>query len=114
MTRKEKRFKTGLAAFTAALLLFSVLWALRSPRPEPQPLILRPLPVSPSQPYRLDLNTATAGELDSLPDIGPVIAQRMVDWREEKGPFTSREDVLSVDGIGEKTYEAIEPYITYK
>ena len=61
----------------------------------------------------LDLNEATLAELDELPGIGPALAQRILDWREENGPFTDRSDVLAVSGIGPAIYEAIEPFITY-
>lgn len=47
------------------------------------------------------LNSATAAELDELPGVGPVIAQRIVDFREANGPFGAVEDLLDVPGIGE-------------
>ncbi|MEV8272638.1 helix-hairpin-helix domain-containing protein [Microbacterium sp. NPDC077184] len=50
----------------------------------------------------LDLNTADAAALDTLPRIGPAIAQRIIEWREQNGPFSSVEDLLAVPGIGEK------------
>jgi competence protein ComEA len=49
---------------------------------------------------RVDLNTATAGELDSLPGIGPVLAQRIVDHRTRHGPFSAVEELDDVPGIG--------------
>lgn len=48
----------------------------------------------------LDLNTATAEELQKLPGIGPALSQAIVDYREEHGPFHSVEDLLQVPGIG--------------
>jgi competence protein ComEA len=50
---------------------------------------------------RIHLNRATASELDALPGIGPVIAERIVAHRTEHGPFTTVEDLLDVSGIGE-------------
>lgn len=50
----------------------------------------------------VDLNTADLAALDTLPRIGPAIAQRIIDWREEHGRFTSVDDLLAVPGIGEK------------
>ena len=50
---------------------------------------------------KIHLNQATASELDSLPGVGPVIAERIVSYREVNGPFESIEDLLDVPGIGE-------------
>lgn len=50
---------------------------------------------------KINLNLATAAELDALPGVGPVIAERIVSFREENGPFQSVEDLLDVPGIGE-------------
>ena len=52
----------------------------------------------------VDLNTATVADLDALPGIGPVLAQRIVDWRTEQGPFASVEQLREVTGIGEAKY----------
>src|SRR5690606_15479306 len=51
---------------------------------------------------RIDLNTATQADLEMLPRIGPALAQRILDWREENGRFRAVEDLLAVPGIGEK------------
>ena len=53
------------------------------------------------------VNRASAQELEALPEIGPVTAQRMVEEREQNGPFFYPEDLLSVPGIGEKTLQEI-------
>ena len=59
----------------------------------------------------LDLNTATLSDLTRLPGIGQTKAQAILDWREAHGPFRAVEDLLSVDGIGEKTWETLRPYV---
>ncbi len=60
----------------------------------------------------LDLNQASAAELEKLPGIGPVLARRIVEWRETHGPFRSVQDLLKVPGIGPKTLEKILDRIT--
>ena len=50
---------------------------------------------------KLNLNRATTAELDALPGVGPVIAERIISFRDEFGPFQSVDDLLDVPGIGE-------------
>lgn len=50
----------------------------------------------------IDLNTADAAALEELPRIGPALAQRIIEWRESNGRFTSVDDLLGVPGIGDK------------
>lgn len=60
----------------------------------------------------IDVNTASAAELEALPGIGEVLAQRIVDHRTEHGPFSSVEDLLDVSGIGEAILEDIRDLVT--
>ena len=59
---------------------------------------------------RININTATAKQLELLPGIGEVIAQRIVDYRTESGPFQTVDDLLNVSGIGETKLEQLRPY----
>lgn len=68
-----------------------------------------PLPETPSL---IDLNTATLVELESLPEIGPVTAQKIIDYRTEHGAFKTIEGILDVPGIGPKTFDQIKDLIT--
>lgn len=61
---------------------------------------------------RLDINKATAAELEALPAIGPKTAQAIVEYRQANGPFRSVEDLLQVKGIGEATLARIRDLIT--
>jgi competence protein ComEA len=72
-----------------------------------------PLPSQPPRPgSKINVNTATAAELEQLPGIGPVLAQRIVEYREANGPFQSIEDIKKVSGIGEAKFEQIKDLIT--
>ena len=66
--------------------------------------------MQPEQP--ININTATAEELTVLPRIGEVTAARIVKWREENGPFAKTEELMNVQGIGERLYERIRPHVT--
>ena len=61
---------------------------------------------------RIDLNTASADELGTLPRVGPVLAQRIVDWRKEHGNFKTVEELDAVDGVGPKMLETLLPLVT--
>ena len=56
---------------------------------------------------RIRINTATVGELEQLPGVGPVLAARIAAYREENGQFAVVEDLLDVPGIGERKLEAL-------
>lgn len=60
----------------------------------------------------LNLNTATAEQLEALPQVGPVTAQSIVAWRTEHGAFASVDELLEVDGIGDATLRQIAPLVT--
>ena len=112
MNKNKNLFQWLFLVFTAALVLFTFHCCYnRSARP----LILQTLEITAPEEGRgcLDLNAATAAELEELPGIGPALARNILSWREENGAFTCREDVLAVSGIGEVTYETIKPYISF-
>lgn len=81
------------------------------PTAEPQVAGATPT-VSASQPTLININTASAAELESLPKIGQAIAQRIVAYREEHGLFATIEAIQEVKGIGASTFAEIEPFIT--
>ena len=61
---------------------------------------------------KININTANVVQLDSLPGIGPVYAQRIIDYRTANGPFTSIDQVQNVKGIGPKTLEKFRDLVT--
>ena len=60
----------------------------------------------------VNLNTADESQLDTLPDVGPVTAGSILAWRDEHGAFSSVDELLEVDGIGEATLAKIAPHVT--
>lgn len=63
-------------------------------------------------PARVNINTATVGELDLLPGVGEVIAERIVRFREENGPFRSVDDLIHVEGISDRTIDGFRDQVT--
>jgi competence ComEA-like helix-hairpin-helix protein len=87
------------AEILSAGLVLIVLCAVLSAQKQP-----------PAKP--IDLNVATVKELQQLPGVGPVTAQRIIDMRQKSGRFRRVEDLLAVRGISTKRLEALRPYVT--
>ena len=92
--QKHKVLALGLAAAIVALSLAPTF--AQSPAPK----------------ARVNINTAPASELESLPRIGPKVAQRIVDFRTKNGNFKKIEEIMKVQGIGEKVFDQIKDLIT--
>jgi len=60
----------------------------------------------------IDLNVANVKELQELPGVGPVTAQRIIDMRQKSGRFHRVEDLLAIRGISQKKLDALRPYVT--
>lgn len=61
---------------------------------------------------KVNINTADAATLETLPRVGPATAQKIIDWRTENGRFRSIQDLRSVSGIGDATFAQLEPHVT--
>jgi competence protein ComEA len=59
----------------------------------------------------VNVNSADTSQLALLPRVGPSVAQRIVDYRKQNGPFKKLEDLMLVQGIGEKTFQLLKPYV---
>jgi competence protein ComEA len=100
--RKPNRSCRALTAVALTLLLASV--AIAAPAtgsPSSKE--------GPSSP--VDLNSASTEQLTEIPGIGKVMAQRIVEWRDQHGPFQRVEDLMKVKGIGEKSFQKLRPFV---
>jgi competence protein ComEA len=60
----------------------------------------------------VNINTADAATLETLPRVGPALAERIIDWREANGRFATVDDLKNVSGIGDKTFEGLRELVT--
>lgn len=67
---------------------------------------------SPATGSPIDLNTASAADLDTLPGVGPVIAERIIDYRETNGSFSSVDELAEIDGISPAMVDELRPLVT--
>ncbi|MBM7333468.1 DNA uptake protein [Alcanivorax marinus] len=98
--------RLGRALLLGTLLAAGVPWAQAAP--EATPAADSPAAATAS----INLNTASAEQLQQLRGIGPAMAARIVDWREQEGPFTSVDQLMAIKGIGEKTLARFRDRLT--
>ena len=91
-------------AFVVALAGVAAGAGFAAPPAAPKPMASEARPV--------DLNTADSVALESVPGIGKSLSQRIVAFREKNGPFQSVDDLLKVQGVGEKSIQKLRPYLT--
>ena len=95
-----------------AALLALALVALAAPSVFAQDTTEATAQLEKSMNRRVDVNLAGEPELLVLPQVGPVVARRIVEYRKAVGPFRKVEELLNVKGIGRKTLERLRPLIT--
>ncbi len=61
---------------------------------------------------KVNINTADEAALETLPRVGPAMAKRILDWRAKNGRFTALEDLMSVTGVGQKTFDSLKDLVT--
>ena len=62
--------------------------------------------------FRIDLNTVTPGELQTLPGIGPKLAENIIQYRDRHAPIHDFDEIMNVSGIGTKRHSVMKPYFT--
>ncbi|WRP05338.1 helix-hairpin-helix domain-containing protein [Rossellomorea aquimaris] len=75
------------------------------------PRLAPSMPLTDSGKGRININTATQQEFETLPGIGPAKASTFIHYREEHGPFATIEEIQNISGVGEKTFEKLKEYI---
>lgn len=68
-------------------------------------------PTATTKPVPINLNTATAAELESLPGVGPMLAARIITYREENGRFRRAEHLMMVRGISDRKFRELRPLV---
>ncbi len=105
----------ALASQIAAVDSARATRAARAAKPKPPRTSGRTPPASPSKPppALVDVNRASATELERLPRVGPALAQRIIAWRDANGPFRSVDDLRHVRGIGPATAALLAQSVTF-
>jgi competence protein ComEA len=93
-----------MMAAIAALALSAPIASAQEKAPAAKPPAAATAPVN--------LNTATAEQLATIPGVGPKMAERIIDYRQKNGGFKKVEDLMNVSGVGEKSFLKLKPLIT--
>ena len=83
-----------------------------SPAPTGSTALPSTEPTAPAAKKTVNVNQATASQLEELPGVGEVTARRIISWRQSKGPFATAEDLMKVEGIGPAKFAAMKPFVS--
>lgn len=95
MKKIDRRVVSGLAALLSLLLGVGVAAAAEK-----------------APAAKVDVNTASVEQLTALPGVGPTLAARIVEHRQKEGAFKSIQELMNVKGIGERSFQKLQPYLT--
>jgi len=76
------------------------------------PVRAQQAPAGDARVAQVNLNVASAGEIEKLPGVGPAMAARIIEYRQKNGGFKKIEDLMNVKGIAEKTFLKLKPLVT--
>lgn len=131
-TNQEKmiiRFLTGILLLGTVVTFYRHFWGEQTPEPvvdlrafQEKTELIQNQAISDTQAENeqnqllkiVNINNSKKAELMTVPGIGPVMAERIIQFRKDFGSFSSIEDLKQVKGIGEKTFEKIKNYLTTK
>ena len=99
------RMAWSVCALVGVLAMAAQPVAAQNAQPRPESRPAKPAVV-------VNLNTATIAELETLPGVGSKMAARIIEYRQKKGPFKKIEELMNVQGIGEKNFLKLKPQLT--
>ena len=99
------RFTTGVLALALLLVSTAAVEARQTPAQDAAAA------AKPSSAALINLNSATAAELEKLPGVGPAMATRILEYRQKSGGFKKIEELMNVKGIGEKSFLKLKPLV---